>query len=91
MPPFFCGLSICFRFLRVLLRLLAELFGNLLRYDCALFLILDSAALDGGMDLVRAHSIADAVEDELRAAYPGAEVIIHQDPHGVEEPRTSFA
>ena len=47
--------------------------------------------LDGGMDLVRAHNIADAVEDDLRAAYPGAEVIIHQDPHGIDEEQASFA
>lgn len=46
--------------------------------------------LDGGMSLTRSHEIADQVEAELRAAFPGAEVIIHQDPHGVEEAPTPF-
>jgi ferrous-iron efflux pump FieF len=46
--------------------------------------------MDGAMSLVRAHEISDEVEAELRAAYPNAEVIIHQDPEGIEEPRSSF-
>ena len=47
--------------------------------------------LDGGMSLSRAHEISDTVEAEIAAAFPGAEVLIHQDPHGLEEPRTRFA
>lgn len=47
--------------------------------------------LDGDLSLYRAHDVADEVEASLRAAYPGAGVIIHQDPHGVEEERASFA
>ncbi|HTZ36207.1 MAG TPA: cation diffusion facilitator family transporter [Stellaceae bacterium] len=43
--------------------------------------------MDGAMNLLRAHEIADAVEAELRAAFPQAEIIIHQDPAGIEEPR----
>jgi ferrous-iron efflux pump FieF len=46
--------------------------------------------MDGEMSLVRAHEISDEVEERLRAAYPNAEIIIHQDPEGVEEPRSSF-
>src|SRR5215471_15384686 len=46
--------------------------------------------MDGAMSLIRAHEISDEVEAELRAAYPNAEVIIHQDPEGVEEPRSTF-
>ncbi len=46
--------------------------------------------MDGGLSLIRAHQISDEVEAELRAAYPNAEVIIHQDPEGVEEPKSSF-
>ncbi len=46
--------------------------------------------MDGAMSLERAHEISDEVEAKLRAAYPNAEVIIHQDPEGVEEPRTNF-
>jgi ferrous-iron efflux pump FieF len=42
--------------------------------------------MDGAMNLLRAHEIADGVEAELRRAYPGAEIIIHQDPAGLEEP-----
>ena len=47
--------------------------------------------LDGGLSLYRAHEIADEVEAELMAAFPGAEVIIHQDPYGLEEPPARFA
>src|SRR5499427_275792 len=46
--------------------------------------------MDGAMSLIRAHEISDEVEAELRAAYPHAEVIIHQDPEGIEEPRSNF-
>jgi ferrous-iron efflux pump FieF len=47
--------------------------------------------LDGDMPLIRAHSIADAVEADIRAAFPGAEVIIHQDPAGLPEERPRYA
>ena len=46
--------------------------------------------MDGDISLVRAHEISDQVEARLRAAYPHAEIIIHQDPEGVEEPRSNF-
>jgi ferrous-iron efflux pump FieF len=46
--------------------------------------------MDGRMSLIRAHEISDEVEAELREAYPHAEVIIHQDPEGIEEPRSNF-
>jgi ferrous-iron efflux pump FieF len=46
--------------------------------------------MDGGMTLWQAHAIADAVEKELRRAFPGAEVLIHEDPYGVAERRASF-
>jgi ferrous-iron efflux pump FieF len=46
--------------------------------------------MDGAMSLTRAHRVADEVEADLRAAYPHAEIIIHQDPEGVEEPRSNF-
>ena len=41
--------------------------------------------LDPAMNLLRAHEISDAVEHELCTAFPHAEVIIHQDPAGVED------
>lgn len=47
--------------------------------------------MDGAISLYRAHEVADAVEAELRNAFPGAEVMIHQDPHGIQEERASFA
>jgi len=40
--------------------------------------------LDPAMPLAQAHEISDAVEHALQKAFPGAEVIIHQDPAGVE-------
>jgi ferrous-iron efflux pump FieF len=46
--------------------------------------------MNGTMSLIRAHEISDEVEAELRAAYPNAEVIIHQDPEGIEEARSNF-
>jgi ferrous-iron efflux pump FieF len=46
--------------------------------------------MDGAMNLMRAHRISDEVEAQLRDAYPNAEIIIHQDPAGLEEPRQAF-
>jgi ferrous-iron efflux pump FieF len=43
--------------------------------------------LDGDMPLVQAHAVSDQVELAILAAFPGAEVIIHQDPAGVPELR----
>lgn len=40
--------------------------------------------LDPQISLAEAHAISDAVEQALLAAFPGAEVIIHQDPAGLE-------
>ena len=41
-------------------------------------------ALDPDMKLKDAHQISDAVEKAIQNAFPGAEVIIHQDPAGLE-------
>src|SRR5882672_6476286 len=46
--------------------------------------------MNGTLSLIRAHEISDEVEAKLRAAYPNAEIIIHQDPEGIEEPRSKF-
>jgi ferrous-iron efflux pump FieF len=46
--------------------------------------------LDGNITLHEAHRISDAVEADIMAAFPGAEVIIHQDPYGETEPRRVF-
>jgi ferrous-iron efflux pump FieF len=42
--------------------------------------------LDPSISLMRAHEVSDEVEHEICAAFPHAEVIIHQDPAGVEQP-----
>ncbi len=47
--------------------------------------------LDGGMTLNEAHDIADEVEARIMENFPGAEIIIHQDPEGLFEKRPSFA
>jgi ferrous-iron efflux pump FieF len=47
--------------------------------------------LDPGISLLRAHEISDDVEHDLCAAFPHAEVIIHQDPAGIEDAAPSLA
>jgi ferrous-iron efflux pump FieF len=42
--------------------------------------------MDGAMKLLHAHEVSDAVEARLRRAFPHAEIIIHEDPAGIEEP-----
>jgi len=46
--------------------------------------------VDGKLTLAEAHAIADAVEAQVHAAYPGAEIIIHEDPAGIVEPRPVY-
>ncbi|MCC7275847.1 MAG: cation diffusion facilitator family transporter [Alphaproteobacteria bacterium] len=43
--------------------------------------------LDPDMSLRRAHVVSDAVEAAITTAFPHAEVIIHQDPEGIQEVR----
>ena len=43
--------------------------------------------VDGGMTVRAAHEVTDAIEAELFAAFPAAEVILHQEPAGVEDAR----
>lgn len=47
--------------------------------------------MDGALPLREAHRISDALEAKLKALYPTAEIIIHQDPAGIVKPRASFA
>ncbi len=42
--------------------------------------------LDGKMTLIRAHEISDEVQARLETAFPDAEVLIHEDPEGLEDP-----
>ena len=44
--------------------------------------------LDPHLSLVRAHQISDEVELLIMNEFPGAEIIIHQDPLGHEEPHS---
>lgn len=46
--------------------------------------------LDPSATLMHAHVVSDAVEANLQEAFPAAEVIIHQDPEGVDEPRRTY-
>jgi ferrous-iron efflux pump FieF len=43
--------------------------------------------MDGGMDLRAAHKIADGIMTAVRKEFPNADIIIHQDPAGLEEDR----
>jgi ferrous-iron efflux pump FieF len=47
--------------------------------------------LDAQLPLYRAHAIADDVEKAIMDAFPKFEVIIHQDPAGLREPRPDFS
>ncbi len=42
--------------------------------------------LDPAISLTHAHEVSDAVEADILGAFPNAQVMIHQDPHGVEIP-----
>jgi ferrous-iron efflux pump FieF len=43
--------------------------------------------LDGDLDLEQAHVITDEVEARIRAAFPEADILVHQEPAGLEDPR----
>ncbi len=43
--------------------------------------------LDGNLDLYTAHKYTDEVETLIRQTYPRAQIIIHQDPAGINEER----
>ncbi len=46
--------------------------------------------MDGHISLLDAHEISDAVEARVKEAFPNAEVLIHEDPEGIEEERAVF-
>ncbi|MDA0261092.1 MAG: cation diffusion facilitator family transporter [Proteobacteria bacterium] len=46
--------------------------------------------LPAEMSLKRAHVISDEVEADIRRMFPETDVIIHQDPEGVDEERAEF-
>lgn len=43
--------------------------------------------IDGTHSLKRAHDIAHEVEDRVRAAFPGADITVHQEPAGLTDER----
>jgi len=46
--------------------------------------------MDGAITLSAAHAISEAVMYKVENAFPNADVLIHEDPHGVEERRLDF-
>ena len=46
-------------------------------------------SMDPNITLLQAHAISDEVEARIQDAFPAADVIIHQDPAGVPEPRSA--
>lgn len=46
--------------------------------------------MDGNLTLIDAHIISETVMVEVERAFPDAEVLIHEDPYGVEERRAVF-
>jgi len=47
--------------------------------------------LDDHLTLMQAHTISDAVEACIMAEYPDSEVIIHEDPASLNEPKPDFS
>ncbi len=47
--------------------------------------------LDGHLNLLQAHAIADEVEAVIKEKWTDAEVIIHEDPYGLQEATPNFA
>jgi ferrous-iron efflux pump FieF len=47
--------------------------------------------MDRALSLVEAHEISDEVMYNVEAAFPNSEVLIHQDPEGIEERRDALA
>lgn len=43
--------------------------------------------LDGALSLYQAHDYTDEVEKALLKAYPNAQIIVHEDPAGIDEDR----
>ena len=46
--------------------------------------------MNGKITLHRAHEIVEQVMADIRSAFPNAEVLIHEDPEGIEEERVEF-
>lgn len=60
------------------------------RHGGSHFILQFHLELDPQMPLLRSHQVLDEVESQLRARYPGCEIIIHPDPQGLVEARDDF-
>jgi ferrous-iron efflux pump FieF len=47
--------------------------------------------LDADLNLEQAHDITHEVEARIRAAFPEADILVHQEPAGLEDPRLDQA
>jgi len=43
--------------------------------------------IDGNVTLNKAHEITENVENKIKEIYPNSQILIHQDPHGIDEER----
>jgi ferrous-iron efflux pump FieF len=43
--------------------------------------------LDGTLTLLQSHDITDEIERSLREAFPRTEILIHQEPAGLDDQR----
>jgi ferrous-iron efflux pump FieF len=46
--------------------------------------------LDAALTLSQVHEISHAVERQVLEEFPSAQVLIHVDPYGLDEPRDPF-
>lgn len=46
--------------------------------------------LDSHLNLIEAHNVADRIENAITDAFPQAQVSIHQEPAGIDDPRDNF-
>jgi len=60
------------------------------RHGGASYIVQFHLELDAHLPLLRSHQILDEVEAQVRASYPGCEIIIHPDPQGIAEVRDDF-
>jgi ferrous-iron efflux pump FieF len=60
------------------------------RHGGAHFIVQFHLDLPREISLWRSHEILDEVEDSIRSEYPGCEIIIHADPHGISESKDEF-
>ncbi|MBL3285263.1 Cation transporter [Rickettsiales endosymbiont of Paramecium tredecaurelia] len=46
--------------------------------------------MDGELSLTQAHVIAEQITCNIQSAFPGAEIIVHQDPAGIDEQEQGY-